>query len=76
MSLQTQVARSQVAKDGVGVTKDDQGEVRFEDHGRYASLMANSPSLPDAADANKYPQLVSFIGVTSKAIRPHSTDTD
>ncbi|TKA71655.1 hypothetical protein B0A55_05295, partial [Friedmanniomyces simplex] len=47
-----------------GVTKDDSGVPRFEDHGRYASLMANSPSTSGTNSA-KYPQLVSFVGVTN-----------
>ncbi|KAK0829036.1 hypothetical protein LTR73_004670 [Friedmanniomyces endolithicus] len=47
-----------------GVTKDESGVPRFEDHGRYASLMANSPSTSGTNTA-KYPQLVSFVGVTN-----------
>ena len=53
-----------LTRSGPGVTKDDMGEVKFEDHGRYSSLMAHSPAM-SGSDGNKYPQLVSFIGVTS-----------
>lgn len=52
----------------IGVTKDSTGRARFEDHGRYAALMANSPS-GWAVDSPKWPQLVSFIGVTSEALK-------
>ncbi|KAK5119234.1 hypothetical protein LTR85_007848 [Meristemomyces frigidus] len=47
-----------------GVTRDSAGRARFEDHGRYAALMANSPSGWGVSSV-KHPQLVSFIGVTN-----------
>lgn len=49
----------------IGVTRDDTGEARFEDHGRYAALMADSP-FANVTRREKYPQMVSFVGVTSE----------
>lgn len=46
-----------------GVTKDLTGRPKFEDYGRYASLMASI--TPAQHRGNRYPQLVSFIGVTN-----------
>ncbi|KAH9825933.1 Patatin-like phospholipase [Teratosphaeria destructans] len=46
-----------------GVTKDYTGRPTFEDYGRYASLM--SSISPIESLGNRYPQLVSFIGVTN-----------
>lgn len=46
-----------------GVARDLTGRPNFEDYGRYASLMANIS--PIESMANRYPQLVSFIGVTN-----------
>ncbi|KAF2773221.1 hypothetical protein EJ03DRAFT_323724 [Teratosphaeria nubilosa] len=46
-----------------GVTKDHTARPTFEDYGRYASLM--SSISPIESLGNRYPQLVSFIGVTN-----------
>jgi hypothetical protein len=51
-----------------GVTPDGtaNGSPIFEDHGRFAALMAETRSLNGAV---RYPQLVSFIGQTSKLMK-------
>lgn len=46
-----------------GVARDLTGRPIFEDYGRYASLMASIS--PIESTGNRYPQLVSFIGVTN-----------
>jgi hypothetical protein len=46
-----------------GVTRDDTGEMVFEDHGRYAALASETAQV--AGTENRYPQLVSFVGVTN-----------
>lgn len=46
-----------------GVTRETSGQTLFEDHGRYAALMSETAQIGDAA--KRYPQLVSFIGVTN-----------
>ncbi|OQO10125.1 hypothetical protein B0A48_04482 [Cryoendolithus antarcticus] len=46
-----------------GVTKDSTGRPVFEDYGRYATLMSSISPLESMG--NRYPQLVSFIGVTN-----------
>ncbi|KAK3722026.1 hypothetical protein LTR37_002842 [Vermiconidia calcicola] len=46
-----------------GVARDLTGRPNLEDYGRYASLMA--AISPIESQGNRYPQLVSFIGVTN-----------
>jgi predicted acylesterase/phospholipase RssA len=46
-----------------GVARDLTGRPQFEDFGRYATLM--SSISPIDGTGNRYPQLVSFIGVTN-----------
>jgi len=46
-----------------GVARDLAGRPNLEDYGRYASLM--SSISPMEGQGNRYPQLVSFIGVTN-----------
>ena len=46
-----------------GVARDLTGRPNFEDYGRYATLM--SSISPIEGLGNRYPQLVSFIGVTN-----------
>ena len=46
-----------------GVARDLTGRPNFEDYGRYATLMASIS--PIESMGNRYPQLVSFIGVTN-----------
>lgn len=46
-----------------GVARDDAGETVFEDYGRYASLASDTAQM--AGTENRYPQLVSFVGVTN-----------
>jgi hypothetical protein len=46
-----------------GVTRDDTGETVFEDYGRYAALASDTAQM--AGTENRYPQLVSFVGVTN-----------
>ncbi|KAK5175711.1 uncharacterized protein LTR77_000850 [Saxophila tyrrhenica] len=46
-----------------GVARDLTGRPNLEDYGRYASLM--SSISPIESQGNRYPQLVSFIGVTN-----------
>lgn len=46
-----------------GVARDLTGRPNFEDYGRYASLMASIS--PIESMGNRYPQIVSFIGVTN-----------
>lgn len=46
-----------------GVSRDLTGRPSFEDYGRYATLM--SSISPIESLGNRYPQLVSFIGVTN-----------
>lgn len=46
-----------------GVARDLTGRPNLEDYGRYASLM--SAISPIESQGNRYPQLVSFIGVTN-----------
>ena len=64
-----------------GVTRDLTGRPIFEDYGRYATLMTNL--APVEGLGNKYPQLVSFIGVTNagkstliKMLVNHDSNTD
>lgn len=45
------------------MTRDDTGEIVFEDYGRYASLVSDTARV--ASMENRYPQLVSFVGVTN-----------
>jgi hypothetical protein len=45
-----------------GVARDFSGRPNFEDYGRYATLMS---SISPVTDGARYPQLVSFIGVTN-----------
>ncbi|KAG8629356.1 hypothetical protein KVT40_003221 [Elsinoe batatas] len=46
-----------------GVTKDSSSRLKFDDYGRYSSLMS---SLRHPTDhQHRYPQLVSFVGVTN-----------
>lgn len=53
-----------------GVSRNRAGEPVFEDYERYATLMAESPSLVPRV---RYPQLVSFIGQTGKVKPTYST---
>ena len=46
-----------------GVTRDSTGRPNFEDYGRYATLMASIS--PREGLGSRYPQTVSFIGVTN-----------
>ena len=46
-----------------GVARDLTGRPNFEDYGRYATLMSNISPIESLG--NRYPQLVSFIGVTN-----------
>lgn len=46
-----------------GVTKDQHSRLKFEEYGRYAAVMSNITSGSSAT--LRYPQLVSFIGVTN-----------
>ncbi|PNS15041.1 hypothetical protein CAC42_2270 [Sphaceloma murrayae] len=46
-----------------GVIKDQSGRLKFEDYGRYSSLL--SSLRPPAEHVCRYPQLVSFVGVTN-----------
>lgn len=46
-----------------GVARDLTGRPNFEDYGRYATLM--SSISPIESLGNRYPQLVSFIGITN-----------
>ncbi|KXS99282.1 hypothetical protein AC578_6205 [Pseudocercospora eumusae] len=46
-----------------GVARDLTGRPNFEDYGRYATLMASISPIESAG--NRYPQVVSFIGVTN-----------
>ena len=46
-----------------GVARDLTGRPNFEDYGRYAQLMSNISPIESLG--NRYPQLVSFIGVTN-----------
>ena len=46
-----------------GVARDMTGRPNFEDYGRYATLMTNISPIESLG--NRYPQLVSFIGVTN-----------
>jgi len=46
-----------------GVTRDQSSRLRFHDHGRYSALI--SSISPTAQHVHRYPQLVSFIGVTN-----------
>ncbi|WPG99958.1 calcium-independent phospholipase a2-gamma [Acrodontium crateriforme] len=46
-----------------GISRDLTGRPSFEDYGRYATLM--SSISPFESLGNRYPQLVSFIGVTN-----------
>lgn len=46
-----------------GVSRDLTGRPLFEDYGRYATLMASISPIESLG--NRYPQLVSFIGVTN-----------
>lgn len=62
-----------------GVARDFTGRPNFEDYGRYANLMASISPIESLS--NRYPQLVSFIGVTNagkstliKMLVNHETD--
>ena len=46
-----------------GVSRDVTGRPNLQDYGRYATLMGSLHPLESAQ--NRYPQLVSFIGVTN-----------
>ena len=46
-----------------GVARDLTGRPNFEDYGRYATLMSDISGLESLG--NRYPQIVSFIGVTN-----------
>lgn len=46
-----------------GVARDLTGRPNFEDYGRYATLMSNISPIESLG--NRYPQIVSFIGVTN-----------
>lgn len=46
-----------------GVSRDLTGRPNFEDYGRYATLMGSI--FPTDSIKNRFPQLVSFIGVTN-----------
>ena len=46
-----------------GIEKDPNGPPIFQDHGRFAALMADTKQ-PNAGV--RYPQLVSFVGETGK----------
>ena len=46
-----------------GVARDDAGETVFEDYGRYAALASDTAQM--AGTEHRYPQLVSFVGVTN-----------
>lgn len=46
-----------------GVNKDATGKPTFEDYGRYATLMSSISPL--ASQGTRYPQIVSFIGITN-----------
>ncbi|PSK54732.1 hypothetical protein B9Z65_3821 [Elsinoe australis] len=46
-----------------GVTKDQSGRLKFDDYGRYSTLM--SSLRPATEHVHRYPQLVSFVGVTN-----------
>lgn len=47
-----------------GIGRDHAGDPVFEDHERYATLMAESLSR---TPRTRYPQLVSFIGQTGRS---------
>jgi ribosome biogenesis GTPase A len=47
----------------LGVSRDVTGRPNLQDYGRYATLMGSLQSLDSAK--SRYPQLVSFIGVTN-----------
>lgn len=47
-----------------GVARDPTGRPNFEDYGRYATLMSSISPITNAG-GNRYPQIVSFIGVTN-----------
>lgn len=46
-----------------GIEKDPDGSPNFQDHGRFAALMADTKQPSAGA---RYPQLVSFVGETGK----------
>ena len=46
-----------------GVARDLTGRPNFEDYGRYATLMSDISGIESLG--NRYPQIVSFIGVTN-----------
>lgn len=46
-----------------GVARDETGQTIFEDYGRYATLVSDTAQT--AVNENRYPQLVSFVGVTN-----------
>ncbi|SMR43927.1 unnamed protein product [Zymoseptoria tritici ST99CH_3D1] len=46
-----------------GVTRDATAKPTFQDYGRYATLMSNISPLEN--QSHRYPQIVSFIGVTN-----------
>ncbi|CAK1357491.1 hypothetical protein CB0940_07777 [Cercospora beticola] len=48
-----------------GVSKDATGRPNFEDYGRYATLMSSISPVNIQDAENRYPQIVSFIGVTN-----------
>jgi hypothetical protein len=48
-----------------GVSRDSTGRPNFEDYGRYATLMSSISPISLQSSGNRYPQIVSFIGVTN-----------
>ncbi|KAI5359445.1 putative Zinc finger, RING-type, patatin-like phospholipase domain-containing protein [Septoria linicola] len=48
-----------------GVARDPTGRPNFEDYGRYATLMSSISPISVQNAGNRYPQIVSFIGVTN-----------
>lgn len=48
-----------------GVSRDATGRPNFEDYGRYATLMSSISPVNLQNAGNRYPQIVSFIGVTN-----------
>ena len=51
-----------------GFGRDSTGNPKFEDHGRFAVIMSECHAN---SDADRYPQLVSFIGETGTHIPAH-----
>ncbi|KAF2211774.1 hypothetical protein CERZMDRAFT_42792 [Cercospora zeae-maydis SCOH1-5] len=48
-----------------GVSKDPTGRPIFDDYGRYATLMSSISPVSIHHDETRYPQIVSFIGITN-----------